>query len=95
MYLGGFAHEDEAAHAYDLAALGCKGDGVPTNFLAASYAHELKTLDGCCNVSSCKAVMPEAYVWALQATLVLFGECRAPGGEVGHLRKLRHMNRIE
>ena len=38
MYLGGFATEDEAARAYDLAALGCKGPSAEINFHAADYA---------------------------------------------------------
>ena len=41
LYLGGFESEQDAAHAYDLAALACKGRGVPTNFPASHYRAEL------------------------------------------------------
>ncbi|CAL8465592.1 g5128 [Coccomyxa elongata] len=38
VYLGGFATEQEAAHAYDLAALGCKGSNAEINFPLGQYA---------------------------------------------------------
>jgi len=41
LYLGGFESEEDAAHAYDLAALACKGRGVPTNFPSSTYRAEL------------------------------------------------------
>ena len=43
VYLGGFATEDDAARAYDLAAVGCKGPSVEINFPAADYAEALRT----------------------------------------------------
>ena len=43
VYLGGFGSEEEAARAYDLAALGCKGLGAEINFPATDYAKELAT----------------------------------------------------
>ena len=43
MYLGGFATEEEAARAYDLAAKGCKGPSAEINFRAADYAEALNT----------------------------------------------------
>lgn len=42
-YLGGFATEDDAAKAYDLAVLGCKGPSAEVNFPAADYARTLST----------------------------------------------------
>jgi AP2-like factor (euAP2 lineage) len=43
VYLGGFATEEEAAHMYDLAALGCKGIGTETNFPQHLYSVQLST----------------------------------------------------
>ena len=42
-YLGGFATEDDAARAFDLAAIGCKGPLAETNFPAADYAEAMST----------------------------------------------------
>ena len=44
LYLGGFNTEEDAAHAYDIVALACKGLHVATNFPAASYRDELVSL---------------------------------------------------
>ena len=46
MYLGGFVAEEDAAHAYDLAALACKGLAVPTNFAPAEYQDSLAEVSG-------------------------------------------------
>ncbi|CAK0784157.1 hypothetical protein CVIRNUC_007360 [Coccomyxa viridis] len=46
MYLGGFQDEDDAARAYDLAALACKGPTVPTNFPAEGYSDSLAEIGG-------------------------------------------------
>ena len=43
VYLGGFATEEEAARAYDLAALGCKGANAEINFRRADYTVTLTT----------------------------------------------------
>ncbi|CAK0786546.1 hypothetical protein CVIRNUC_009759 [Coccomyxa viridis] len=43
VYLGGFATEEEAARAYDLAALGCKGANAEINFRRADYIVTLTT----------------------------------------------------
>jgi len=43
VYLGGFATEVEAARAYDLAAIGCKGLSAEINFRASDYADILAT----------------------------------------------------
>ncbi|BDA44863.1 probable AP2-like ethylene-responsive transcription factor PLT2 at C-terminar half [Coccomyxa sp. Obi] len=47
MYLGGFVNEEDAARAYDLAALACKGPSVPTNFAASQYEDNLSEIRGC------------------------------------------------
>eukprot|EP00884_Botryococcus_braunii_P015256 jgi/Botrbrau1/2413/Bobra.0395s0041.1 len=44
IYLGGFDSEIDAAHAYDLAALACKGTHVPTNYPAQVYAEQLEAV---------------------------------------------------
>ena len=44
LYLGGFESEEDAARAYDIAALASKGLDVPTNFGLASYQAELQQL---------------------------------------------------
>ena len=44
LYLGGFESEEDAARAYDIAALASKGLDVPTNFGMASYQAELQQL---------------------------------------------------
>ncbi len=41
VYLGGFYNEEQAALAYDLAAVRFRGEGAATNFPAAGYAAEL------------------------------------------------------
>lgn len=46
MYLGGFVNEEDAARAYDLAALACKGPSVPTNFAASQYEDNLSEIRG-------------------------------------------------
>lgn len=51
MYLGGFQDEDDAARAYDLAALACKGLSVPTNFPVDSYTDSLTEIGGSSRVS--------------------------------------------
>ncbi|BDA49877.1 probable AP2-like ethylene-responsive transcription factor AIL1 [Coccomyxa sp. Obi] len=51
VYLGGFATEQEAAHAYDLAALGCKGPSAEINFPLPSYADMTTELIGLSQVS--------------------------------------------
>ena len=56
MYLGGFATEDEAARAYDLAALGCKGPSAEINFHTADYADTMASdLAGLSRVRYCAA----------------------------------------
>ncbi|KAL0054979.1 hypothetical protein WJX82_005407 [Trebouxia sp. C0006] len=47
LYLGGFQTELDAARAYDIAALSCKGPHVLTNYPEESYAQELQETAGC------------------------------------------------
>ena len=44
LYLGGFTSEEDAAKAYDLVALSCKGLHVATNFDQSTYSAELVEL---------------------------------------------------
>ena len=46
LYLGGFDSEEDAARAYDLVALACKGLHVATNFGQRTYADELVLMEG-------------------------------------------------
>lgn len=46
LYLGGFEQQEDAARAYDLAALACKGNAAITNFPAEEYEEQLKELEG-------------------------------------------------
>lgn len=46
LYLGGFEKQEEAARAYDLAALACKGLHANTNFPPFEYEEQLKELEG-------------------------------------------------
>lgn len=61
VYLGGFATEEEAARAYDLAALGCKGGNAEINFRRTDYAATLATdlarLSRVCLILSCLSAL--------------------------------------
>lgn len=46
LYLGGFNSEEDAARAYDLVALACKGLHVTTNFGEGAYSDELILMKG-------------------------------------------------
>lgn len=44
LYLGGFNFQEDAARAYDLAALACKGSKACTNFHASEYTSQLEEI---------------------------------------------------
>lgn len=44
LYLGGFNYQEDAARAYDLAALACKGSKACTNFHASEYKSQLEEI---------------------------------------------------
>lgn len=46
LYLGGFDTQEDAAHAYDLAALACKGPNATVNFSPVTYAGQLQEVAG-------------------------------------------------
>lgn len=52
LYLGGFQTELDAARAYDIAALSCKGPHVVTNYAEEVYAQELQETAGCSTVGA-------------------------------------------
>lgn len=52
LYLGGFQTELDAARAYDIAALSCKGPHVVTNYAEEAYAQELQETAGCSTVGT-------------------------------------------
>ena len=58
LYLGGFNSEEDAARAYDIVALSCKGLHVATNFPSAAYTAELAQLAGSTQVWLQPFVLP-------------------------------------
>lgn len=50
LYLGGFQTERDAARAYDIAALSCKGPTVVTNYSQDCYTEQLQDTAGCSTV---------------------------------------------
>lgn len=60
LYLGGFNGQEEAAAAYDLAALACKGLGAMTNHPPEEYTEQLAEIAGLTRVSHGRRWMP---VW--------------------------------
>lgn len=61
LYLGGFEREEDAARAYDIAALACKGPMVATNFDASEYTKELEAVRGCSKVRPSAPPRPPSF----------------------------------
>ena len=81
VYLGGFEEEEDAARAYDVAALAVRGANAPTNFGPSRYTADLATLAG---------APPADVVAHLRRRSAAFARGRSPfrgvsggGGEVG------------
>lgn len=70
--MGGFQTELDAARAYDIAALSCKGPHVVTNYPEEAYAQELQETAGCSTVSAQSTYQHD---WPLQLWLLLYTTC--------------------
>jgi hypothetical protein len=57
LYLGGFDSQQDAARAYDLAALACKGPDAVINFPAGEYAQQLAQMGGFSKVRGVAALL--------------------------------------
>ena len=65
LYLGGFQNERDAAAAYDIAALACKGQAAATNFGAELCGQDLKQLEGASKVRSAERTPIGTICWQL------------------------------
>jgi hypothetical protein len=61
VYLGGFDTEEQAALAYDIAAVKCRGPAAITNFNIQEYRAELENLHSVC---TCALVHCSSLPWA-------------------------------
>ena len=75
LYLGGFQTELDAARAYDIAALSCKGPHVQTNYPEESYAQELQETAGCSTVRLPSLHLLLLHALPLQLLLLLLALC--------------------
>ena len=69
--MGGFQTELDAARAYDIAALSCKGPHVVTNYPEEGYAQELQQTAGCSTVRPCSTRLLQ-YLCLLLMGMMLF-----------------------
>jgi hypothetical protein len=81
VYLGGFDREAQAAIAYDLCALKCRGTQATTNFHMANYARELEKLD---------SISKEELILSLRRQSKGFGKGSSKFRGVTKVRVLHH-----